>query len=63
MDYYDFDWGFWIKFVLVSLVVVILPVWVVKFMEVSFIMKILFTLGGFAAVWFALQGKTLRYHK
>ncbi|KKL53381.1 hypothetical protein LCGC14_2276020 [marine sediment metagenome] len=63
MDYYEIDWGFWVKFVLVSLVVVILPVWVVKLIEISFLYRILFTLAGFVGVWLALQGKTLRNPK
>lgn len=62
-EYSDFDVGFWIKFVLISLVLVILPVWFFKLADLSFLYKTLFTLAGFAGVWIALNGKTIKYGK
>ena len=55
----DLDGGFWIKFVLVSAFVVILPVWIMNFVEISFFNKILYSLAGFVGVWLALSGKSI----
>ena len=60
----EIDRGFIIKFVLVSLVVVILPVWVVRFVPLSFLYKMVFTIGGMAGVFWTLKtGKTMRRRK
>lgn len=53
------DGGFWIKFVLVSAFVVILPVWIMNFVEISFFDKMLYSLAGFFGVWLAISGKTI----
>ena len=55
----DLDGGFWIKFFLVGVLVVILPVWILNFIEISFFNKILYTLAGFVGVWLAISGKTI----
>ncbi len=55
----DLDSGFWIKFFLVGFVVVILPVWIFKFVEISFLYKILYTLAGGVGLWLALRGKSM----
>lgn len=49
-----------IKFVIVSGLIVILPVWIFNLVEVSFFYKIMFTLAGFVGVAIALSGSTLR---
>ena len=55
----DLDGAFWIKFFLVGFVIVILPVWIFNFIEISFLYKILYTLAGGVGLWLALRGKTI----
>ena len=49
-----------IKFVIVSLVVVIVPVWIFNLVEISFFYKVMFTIAGFVGVALALSGSSLR---
>ena len=55
----DLDAGFWIKFFLVGAVVVILPIWIFNFIEITFFNRILYTLAGGVGLWLALKGKSI----
>ena len=58
--FYDVDVKFMIKFVLIFLILVILPVWKWNIADISLLYKFLFTIGGGAGAWFALQGKSMK---
>lgn len=58
--FYDVDIKFMLKFALVFILFVILPVWVWNFVDISLLYRLLFTIGGGAAAWFALQGKSMK---
>ena len=59
----DIDIVFLIKFILIVGIFVILPVWVFNFVEIGLMMKFMFTIGGAGGAWFALQGKSMRFHR
>ena len=60
LEFLEFsDIGFWIKFGVVSFLIVILPVWIFNFVDISFLWKMGYTLAGFLGVWLALSGKSI----
>ena len=61
--YSEIDYGFWIKFVILMGILVIIPVWIFRLIDLSFLYKILFTLAGGVGLWIGLKGKTMRMHR
>lgn len=57
--YYEVDYGFWIKFVVLFIIIVIFPVWFFKLVDISFLYKVMFTFAGSIGLWFALKGRTI----
>ncbi len=55
----DYDMIFWIKFIVIFVILVIFPVWVFNFVDLSLLWKVGFTLAGLAGVYLALIGKTI----
>lgn len=56
----DIDITFWVKFAVCMLIVVILPVWIFNFVEITIMWKLSFTAAGAAGVFMALTGKSMR---
>lgn len=59
----DLGTTFWIKFAICFIIFAILPVWVFNFVELSFMMKVMFSVAGAGGAFIALQGKSLNMHK
>ena len=58
-----FTFSFWIKFILISIIFVIAPVWLLDFFPLGFGRQLLFTLAGFVGVFIALTFGTLNPHR
>ena len=56
----DFDTTFIVKFVFCFIIFVILPVWVFRLVDISFLYKVSFTVAGGIGVLIALGGKTMK---
>ncbi len=61
MDFGDLDYVFIVKFGICFVIFAILPVWIFNIADLSFLMKMGFTLAGGVGVAIALMGK--RIHK
>lgn len=55
----DFDIGFLVKFSVIFIAFVILPVWIFNIADISFGLKSAFTLAGGVGVVIALSGRTI----
>jgi len=58
-----FDIGFWVKFILIGIAFVILPVWIMKLVSLSFKLKVMFTFAGFVGVFISLTLGSLIPHR
>lgn len=54
-----YDLIFWVKFIVLFIVFVILPVWVFNFVDISLLWKVGFTLAGVVGLYLALVGKSI----
>ncbi len=50
---------FWTKFVILFFFLVIVPVWIFNFVDISLLWKLGFTMGGSIGLWLALAGYTM----
>jgi hypothetical protein len=55
----DLDLTFWIKFGVCFGLFVIIPVWLFRLVDISFMYKILFTICGAVGVFIGVNSKTL----
>lgn len=53
----------WISFGIAFVIVVILPVWIFTFVDITFFYKIMFTIAGGVGIWLALEKGSIKLHK